>query len=56
LHALLEAAQRVAPDVLPMLAFGAFAGLRDAEIKRLDWNEVNLSRGFVDVKAAKARR
>ena len=25
-----------------MLAIGAFAGLREAEIKRLDWNEVNL--------------
>jgi integrase len=55
LQALLEAAQRIASDVLPMLALGAFAGLRDAEIKRLDWDEVNLVGGFVDVKAAKAK-
>jgi integrase len=55
LRALLEAASRIAPDVLPMLAIGAFTGLRDAEIKRLDWNEVNLARGYVEVKAAKAK-
>jgi integrase len=55
LRALLEAATRTAPDVLPMLVIGAFAGLRDAEIKRLDWSEVNLGRGHIDVKAAKAK-
>jgi integrase len=55
LRGLLEAARRIAPDVLPMLAIGAFTGLRDAEIKRLDWNEVNLARGYVEVKAVKAK-
>jgi integrase len=55
LRALLEAAQRTAPNVLPMLAIGAFAGLRDAEIKRLDWSEVDLTRGHIEVKAAKAK-
>jgi integrase len=55
LRALLEAAQRTAPDVLPMLAIGAFAGLRDAEIKRLDWSEVDLARRHIEVKAAKAK-
>ena len=38
-----------------MLAIGAFAGLRDAEIKRLDWSEVDLARGLIEVKAAKAK-
>jgi integrase len=52
---LLEAAQREAPDILPMLALGAFAGIRDAEIKRLDWSEVDLVRGHVEIKAAKAK-
>ena len=33
---LLETAQRIEPDVVPMLAVGAFAGLRDAEIRRLE--------------------
>jgi integrase len=55
LRALLEAANRIAPDVLPMLTIGAFAGLRDAEIKRLDWSEVDLARGHIEVKAAKAK-
>src|SRR5262249_22465590 len=55
LRALLEAANCVSPDVLPMLAIGAFAGLRDAEIQRLDWTEVDLARGHIEVKAAKAK-
>jgi integrase len=55
LRALLEAAQRVAPDVLPALAIGAFAGLREAEIQRLDWSEVDLARGHIEVTAAKAK-
>jgi integrase len=55
LRALLEAAHRIAPDVLPMLAIGAFAGLRDAEITRVDWSEVDLARRHIEVKAAKAK-
>jgi len=55
LRTLLNAAAKVAPDVLPALAIGAFAGLRESEIKRLHWSEVNLRRGFVEVKAAKAK-
>jgi integrase len=38
-----------------MLAIGAFAGLREAEIQRLAWNEVDLGRGHIEVKAAKAK-
>jgi integrase len=55
LRTLLEAAQRTEPGVLPLLAIGAFAGLRDAEIKRLDWSEVDLACGHIEVKAAKAK-
>jgi integrase len=55
LRTLLEAAQRAEPSVVPMLAIGAFAGLRDAEIKRLEWGEVDLARGHIEVKAAKAK-
>jgi integrase len=55
LRRLLEAAQTQGPDVLPMLAIGGFAGLRDAEIKRLEWSEVDLARGHIEVKAAKAK-
>ncbi len=55
LRSLLEAASRIHPDVAPMLAIGAFAGLRDAEIRRLDWSEVDLVRRHIEVKAAKAK-
>jgi integrase len=55
LRALLESALTVAPDVIPMLAIGAFAGLREAEIERLDWSEVDLARGHIEVKAKKAK-
>ena len=55
LRSLLEAANRVAPDVVPMLAIGAFAGVRDAEVKRLDWQEIDLLRGHIEIKGAKAK-
>jgi integrase len=55
LQSLLEAARRVEPGVVPMLAIGAFAGLRDAEIRRLTWDEIHMARGHIEVKAAKAK-
>jgi integrase len=55
LSALLRAASTVAPDVVPLLAIGGFAGLRESEIRRLDWAEVNLQRNYVEVKADKAK-
>jgi integrase len=55
LRALLESAHRINPDVLPMLVIGAFAGLREAEIQRLDWSEVDSARGHIEVTAAKAK-
>jgi integrase len=55
LQALLEAARKQEPEVLPMLAIGAFAGLRDAEIRRLDWSEVDLVRGHIEVTALKSK-
>jgi len=38
-----------------MLALGAFAGLRDAEIKRLDWAEVDRARKHIEITAVKAK-
>jgi integrase len=37
--------------VTPFIAIGAFAGLRSAEIQRLDWKNVRLDRGFIEVRA-----
>ena len=39
----------------PFLALGAFAGLRSAEIERLDWRDVKFETGFVIVEAGKAK-
>ena len=41
--------------VIPFVAIGAFAGLRAAEIIKLDWSEIHLDRGFILVGAAKAK-
>jgi integrase len=46
---------RKVPERLPLLVIGAFAGLRQAEILRLDWSEVNLETGYIEVKAAKSK-
>lgn len=43
------------PEMLAFWAIGAFAGLRTAEIQRLDWAEVNLKGGFIEVKASKSK-
>ncbi len=43
------------PELVPFLAIGAFAGLRSAEIERLDWSEVNLEDGIIEVKGSKAK-
>jgi integrase len=39
----------------PVIAIGAFAGLRTAEVLRLDWREVDLDRGHIEVTARKAK-
>ena len=43
------------PELVPFLAIGAFAGLRTAEIERLDWSEVRLDDRLIEVKASKAK-
>ena len=42
-------------DVLAYHAIGLFAGLRVAEIHSLDWSDVDLEGGFINVSAAKAK-
>jgi len=43
------------PRLVPYIAIGAFAGLRDAELKRLDWKEVRLDKKHIEVKAWKSK-
>jgi integrase len=42
-------------DILPAVVIGLFGGLRAAEVARLDWQEVDLERRHIEVKAAKAK-
>jgi integrase len=41
--------------VAPCLALAAFAGLRSAEILRLDWRDIERHAGFIEVAAHKAK-
>ena len=50
--ALLRAAS---PVFLPCLAIGAFAGLRSAEIERLQWSDLDLAAGHIVVGADRAK-
>ena len=49
--------ERTRRDMVPYLAVAAFAGLRAAEIKPLDWSEVHLAgdEKFIEVKASKSK-
>ena len=42
-------------ELVPYIAIGAFAGLRRAELERLDWKEVDLQSGLIEVTATKAK-
>jgi integrase len=52
---LLEAAKPQGNGMLPYIAIGLFAGLRSAEIERLDWAEVDLETSLIEVTAKKAK-
>ena len=45
-----------APDWFkPILAIQAFAGVRSAEVRRLDWQDVKLERGHIELEAKKTK-
>ena len=41
--------------ILPLIVIGGFAGLRHAEIVRLDWQDIDLEDGFIEVQAQHAK-
>jgi integrase len=47
--------ERATPEILPHVAIGLFAGLRRAEIERLDWSEIDFESGLIEVKAEKSK-
>jgi len=53
--ALLRSARDHEPAMLPAVAAGLFAGLRRSELCALDWSEVDLGRGTIEVKGSKAK-
>jgi len=50
-----EAGEATDADLIPFLAIGAFAGLRSMEIERLDWRQVDLAQGHIEIKAMNAK-
>jgi integrase len=42
-------------ELVPYVAIGAFAGLRRAELERLDWKEIDLPSRLIEVTASKAK-
>jgi integrase len=43
------------PAVLPYFAIGLFAGLRRAEIERLDWSKIDFESGLIEVTAQNSK-
>ncbi|HMF45137.1 MAG TPA: tyrosine-type recombinase/integrase [Candidatus Udaeobacter sp.] len=43
------------PEVTPCVVLAAFAGLRSAEILRLDWTDIERHHGYIEVAAHKAK-
>src|SRR4029453_14888798 len=42
-------------EIRPHIAIGLFAGLRRAEIERLDWSEIDFDSGHIEVTAEKSK-
>lgn len=47
--------KRSSERLIPLLAIGGFAGLRTAEIQRLDWEEVDFKQSHIKIKSGKAK-
>src|SRR5262249_29209306 len=47
--------KKASAGIVPYIAIGAFAGLRRAELEQLDWKEIDLQSGLIEVTASKAK-
>jgi integrase len=43
------------PHLIPLLAIGAFSGIRMAELNRLHWSAVDFERGHIELRAGQAK-
>jgi len=41
--------------IFPVIAIGGFAGIRTAEIQRLDWEDIKWDRGYIEIQGKKAK-
>ena len=41
--------------MIPFIVLGAFAGIRHAEIQRLEWRDVRFDEGHIEIRASKAK-
>jgi integrase len=53
--ALLTAALKYESAMIPAVAIGLFAGIRRSELTALDWSEINLAQGTIEVRGSKAK-
>lgn len=42
-------------EIVPFIVLGAFAGLRAAEITRIEWSAIDLERRFITIRAGQAK-
>lgn len=47
--------QAATPEIIPFLVIGGFAGLRSAEIQRLDWSAIDLERRVIEIRPRQAK-
>ncbi len=47
--------EQASEETLPYWAIGAFAGLRTAELERLEWSDVDFEGGYIQVRARHAK-
>jgi integrase len=47
--------QNASERLIPLLTIGGFAGLRSAEIFRLDWDDVDFQQSHIEIKSGKAK-